>query len=112
MKKILSGSLIVLMVIVVAGPALAEPYHTSTGVVADSSDSKVLVITWVDHPSAPDQAFLIAKDTQVLGPEGQRLPITALQAGDYVREECTLRPDGKREVRRITVLAPSTGFGF
>lgn len=112
MKKILVGSLIVLVVFAVAGPALAGPYHTSIGVVADSSDSKVLVMTRVDLSGAPDQSFLVTKATEILGPEGQPLPVTALQAGDYIREECLVRPDGQFEVHRITVLAPSTGSGI
>lgn len=112
MKRILVGSLIVLMVIVLAGPALAGPYHTSTGVVTNANGAKVIVLTRVDLSGAPDQSFLVTKATEVLGLDGQPHPITVLQAGDYVRVDCLARPDGQFEIHKITVLALSTGYGF
>lgn len=112
MKRLVAATVVVLLGVGVAGPALGEPsFHTSAGVVADWSDSKVLVLTRVDLRGAPDHEFLIAKDTEVLGPDGRSIPITALQVGDYVREECLARPAGQPEVRRITLLTRAESGG-
>ncbi len=107
MKKTLAiGTLIVFSALTMAATALAGDYHTSTGVVSPSSDSKILVVTRVDLPSVPDHRFVITDKTQIMGTDGQRLALTDLRAGDYIREECQVKPDGTFEARKIVLLTP------
>lgn len=113
MKKHLAiASVVVLLSLALIGTALAGPYHASRGVVGPKpkGDSNVLVMYRVDLPSVPTHLFVITEKTQVFGADGKPIPFAKLQEGDYIKEECMRRPDGKAEARKITVLNAETPF--
>lgn len=55
-------------------------------------------------PLGPDQLLAITESTHIIGPDGRPLALTEIRVGDYIREKCVLRPDGKLEAQKIEVL--------
>ena len=102
MKKLI-GVTVLLAMLSVAGVALADGLHRTSGVIV-AADRDIVTIRL---ESGASLALSLAASTAVYDGVGQPMRAAALGPGDYVREECVEREGGRHVAVRITLLRPA-----
>ena len=90
------------VVLLLWGPGLAAADHEGMGLIVAAGPGRVTMVE-----NSHRHSLVLARTTQVTDDAGNPIPVTALGAGDYVREACVPQPDGRFIAKRIVVLRPA-----
>jgi hypothetical protein len=105
MRKMLSVSAIVFLVVPLVAIQASAGSHQSTGLVVrvDPAHKTVVLVE-----NGLQLALIVRRATVLFDDQGQSLhTLQALHVGDYIREECDGRGSGPAIARRISVVIPA-----
>lgn len=105
MRKILSVTVIVLLVVPLVAIQASADSHQSAGLVVrvDPAHNTVVLVE-----NGLQLALIVRRATVLLDDQGQSLhTLQALHVGDYIREECENRGSGPSIARKISVVIPA-----
>jgi hypothetical protein len=106
MRKMLSVSAIVFLVLPLVAIEASAGSHQSTGLVVrvDPANRTVVLVENGLH----QLALIVRRATLLLDDQGRSLrTLKGLHVGDYIREECDPRGSGPALARRISVVIPA-----